>query len=1155
MMEESVGWIVSMWTDSSQKEANNKSRLPYLSWSPYDRVTIEKIDNFSDFIQTKDFPNWNGTVQRLHLLSMRKCLWESGTECLIATPESKEDPYGIYCIVTARFKYRFQDVDAIEDSVQKKISDYLEDKEIQWQGFHSLGAEDFVGIFLANSIADLEKVVNFVKGISCTQGSKKDRVFSSVYSFMGLNRMDYDEEPKADLLVRLHWKTDHNKQEVRTQLEKELKEHFQNNFGGITLRDVISGKGRIEVEISDRKGIFSCFHNKPDAIFNGESDFYKEYIESSRTYWYTVEDNGESIEEDIGAVEICDEEDFDRIVSENTQNHPVTCFILKEYEKMINSHRCLWWRPILLNQYKMYAAFVKEYMETGNQVSLCKLNNQVQTVLLHINQATAPIYEVPYNNYYYSGSYNDVLRMYYGVIASAFTLAYGLPRDENTKQYEIEYCVDFEEATKVYSNMYTLKGDNKRFVVFHLPYNAFMHFDKTIKLLLHEIFHYIAPYDRTRRNFVFVEALVFYVFDQYISILKTHGLEEENERNITKYFFGEYKEICETVRDRFGNELCGRILNDFTSSDKLRKLRHIPETIFEVIYGKVEKEAGLWLKEVKSKPEYSYTKMYAALFGTEKYNWLLEGVRRVALASKEAFCDMNMINVLGLSLEEYFELVYDALFGDYDKTKVDELLTGLNRKKDIRTASFELRVGMVLDWYYKQNTGSDFKQYGDSFRQDIQKMEDDEDDQDDQTLPRSFYQYLKQSYDKYLEERNRERYIFANLFDGELQWKSIYDKNTQKDNLRKAAASQNNITDNISTIRDFINVGVDQRLLNKNRRAQQSIKCHEIDSDLSSDRIVVCNLGQYVEECCKIVHDWDDDLVWYRGVCHDKFSLLPSLFRNLKPNMSLYTNQARFLQGAYYATISNQDLWMEQKGTAIERMGVLQHYGIPTNLLDFSEDMLTPMHFAVNPDKKEDLEKVDQYIFQPVVVLFSPSRYNKAVMSMQQGRLIDMDLDAAAILLDIQEDLVKDYCVHNMSEEYTRTLIEDTVDYTPSTRDMKFPHPIAIRRTNARIQVQKGTFLAYNLHARPEKKDKEEAEYYSYLDLRKIQECYLDEFYREDKREKGMFMKEIYINKQNIPTIKEQLKTMNITTAHAYPELFRIFSEYMEKENRPKGKE
>ncbi len=73
-------------------------------------------------------------------------------------------------------------------------------------------------------------------------------------------------------------------------------------------------------------------------------------------------------------------------------------------------------------------------------------------------------------------------------------------------------------------------------------------------------------------------------------------------------------------------------------------------------------------------------------------------------------------------------------------------------------------------------------------------------------------------------------------------------------------------------------------------------------------------------------------------------------------------------------------------------------------------------------------------------------------------------------------------------------------------------------------------------------------EYYSYLALERIQNEYLKLLKDNNKSlEDGKFIKEIYINKMAVPAIKKQLKVMHVTTAKAYPELFRIFNEYMDK--------
>ena len=204
MNKKDFGWIVSFWIDSSQIQLNDRDKMPYLSWSPYDRVTIDEVTDFVDFFQAKESPAWNGTVQRLHLIPMWQCEWKPGEKSLIDLQTPRREPYGLYSIITARFQRRYADVDDIKLRISEQVSDHFEGRNIQWQPFRSLGAEDFVGIFLADNVADLAEATELFKRITYTENYQKKEVFFSVYSFMGLNDPKYCQEPKADLLVRLY---------------------------------------------------------------------------------------------------------------------------------------------------------------------------------------------------------------------------------------------------------------------------------------------------------------------------------------------------------------------------------------------------------------------------------------------------------------------------------------------------------------------------------------------------------------------------------------------------------------------------------------------------------------------------------------------------------------------------------------------------------------------------------------------------------------------------------------------------------------------------------------------------------------------------------------------------------------------------------------
>ena len=103
---------------------------------------------------------------------------------------------------------------------------------------------------------------------------------------------------------------------------------------------------------------------------------------------------------------------------------------------------------------------------------------------------------------------------------------------------------------------------------------------------------------------------------------------------------------------------------------------------------------------------------------------------------------------------------------------------------------------------------------------------------------------------------------------------------------------------------------------------------------------------------------------------------MPSLFRKLKRNCSVYSCQADITKYIYFLTSNLSELWNQP---IEQQMSCLQHYGAPTNLLDFTIDMLAALHFALTPDKLEDREKINSGIFQPVVYIFDTLAYSNAI--------------------------------------------------------------------------------------------------------------------------------------------------------------------------------
>lgn len=112
--------------------------------------------------------------------------------------------------------------------------------------------------------------------------------------------------------------------------------------------------------------------------------------------------------------------------------------------------------------------------------------------------------------------------------------------------------------------------------------------------------------------------------------------------------------------------------------------------------------------------------------------------------------------------------------------------------------------------------------------------------------------------------------------------------------------------------------------------------------------------------------------LWYRGVSDSNYTLTPSLFRHKTAKtqsalkkLELELNETFEMRSLPYAE-SRQ--WAEDEW---ERLFFMQHYRVPTRLLDWSGSPLVSMHFAVTSAK---LEKSGSAAADAAVWVLDPAR-------------------------------------------------------------------------------------------------------------------------------------------------------------------------------------
>ncbi len=294
--------------------------------------------------------------------------------------------------------------------------------------------------------------------------------------------------------------------------------------------------------------------------------------------------------------------------------------------------------------------------------------------------------------------------------------------------------------------------------------------------------------------------------------------------------------------------------------------------------------------------------------------------------------------------------------------------------------------------------------------------------------------------------------------------------------------------------------------------------------------------------------------IWYRGQQSTDYKLVPSIMRKYKQQKTKQRDEKEF-HLVDFIRREFEEFRFRSDGSqeSIERIGytvgdyiaLMQHYSSASNFLDWTEDALSALYFALEGFLDEKAEKTDG---DAVLYILSPALYNHARkrMVMKAGedkRQLKMEKE---VLRNIQEG-IPNLTVPFNEGKYEMYLLgkeeyaDDNSTPYPSleerNRKLPFYLPLAIYipRLNRRIQAQSGIFMAYNIYTSPDEDDK-----FDYISLEEIQKYYFSLYEKDSYEEICPFLYKVIIKKEEREKVASWVGAFGMSKEKCYPELSNI---------------
>lgn len=265
--------------------------------------------------------------------------------------------------------------------------------------------------------------------------------------------------------------------------------------------------------------------------------------------------------------------------------------------------------------------------------------------------------------------------------------------------------------------------------------------------------------------------------------------------------------------------------------------------------------------------------------------------------------------------------------------------------------------------------------------------------------------------------------------------------------------------------------------------------------------MAINSISDFIKQLQKIPTKGEFE-IYFRGHSDKNYLLKPSIYRSQR----LIANENKIFKEFILRTPSD---FLNEK-SALEKLVKMQHYGLPTRLLDITTNPLVALYFACNEKSKQDgkvfafkvpADDIKYYDSDTVSIIANIAK-RSSKFSIEKIR--NLNLTA----FNEQEEL--GYLLHEIKEEksYFQNIILPT--------DIERVVAVKVKQNNNRIIKQSGVFLIFGIDGKKNLPAKIPDDWIINLELKGV---------------------DFEINNNSKDNIIEELNLLGINEATLFPEL------------------